>query len=125
MEEGYQRPKLPLAAMNEYVKRYSEEAKASVYKALIENDTLNECLSTVQGRLVLDSVVDAIRSHMGSIIRMSVEGFDKNEEAIKQAALQISVAYDFAKHIADKLNTGEEHKNAILDIDAQMKATGR
>lgn len=80
----------------------------AVIKALRSLELIRDFFDTPTGGVLMSSVVDGIRSNMMKIIRLSVDGFDKNEAEIRHAALQINVAHEFMYGILTTMDRGEE-----------------
>lgn len=71
-------------------------------------------LDTVEGKLVMASVLESIRNNVRKIHRLSVEGFDKNFEEIRQASMQVHVSHDFMLGILSMLSRGEDYEKAMI-----------
>lgn len=100
--------------LSNYINQFdNSEARENIIRELVSSKILKTCLDSVEGKLVLGSVIDSVRDNMMKIVRYSIEGFDKNQEAIRQAALQINVSYDFMYGIANTLNRGESHETEM------------
>lgn len=95
--------------LSDYISNFSDVQRESVLKEILEAELLAKFISKTEGRLLLNSVVDQIRDLTMSIVSLSVDGFDENSDKIKQAALQINVAYDFMYKIANMVTTGDQH----------------
>jgi hypothetical protein len=101
--------------LSDYIRHFdTAEARENVVRELMASKILSECLETAHGRLVLNSTIDAVRSNMMKIVRLSIEGAQKNVDEIIQAALQINVAYDFMHGIATTLTRGEDHEKRMV-----------
>lgn len=98
----------------EYVQFFDERQKEAVLKKILEHDLLGSFLATSQGRLILDNVIDQIRDYTMRIVSLSVDGTEKNKDAIFDAALNIRVAYNFMYKIAAIADDGEK-------IEEQLK----
>ena len=99
--------------LSNYVSFFTENQREYVLKEIFESELLQKFLNTTEGRLVLNNVVDSIRDYTMQIVALSVEGFDKNKEKIKQASLQINLAYKFMYQIAGTVTKGEEHSKKM------------
>jgi hypothetical protein len=100
--------------LSSYIQNFdTAEARENVVRELMASKILSEFLETTHGRLVLNSTIDAVRSNMMKIVRLSIEGAQKNVDEITQAALQINVAYDFMYGIATTLTMGEDHETMM------------
>lgn len=94
----------------------------SVFSALRESEAISDIienkksriitkfLETIEGRLLISSVVDSMKKDMMKIICLSVDGFDKNVNDIKEASLKINVAYEFLIWVLKLLARAEEEK---------------
>jgi len=99
--------------ISNYISKFTEVERDNVIRELMGAKILSNYLNMPEGKLILNSVIDSIRDYTMKIIRLSVDGFDKNKEEIKQAALQVNVAYDFIYGIATILTRGEEHEESM------------
>jgi hypothetical protein len=102
--------------ISNYISGFPGEEKDSVMRELIGAKLLRQFLDTVEGKLLLDSTVDAIRDNTMKIVSLTINGFDKSIDEIRQAALQINVAYDFMYGIATQLNRGEDHEKRMKSV---------
>jgi len=64
-------------------------------------------LESVEGRLLCSSIMKGIASNMRRIISLSIDGFDKNYDDIRQASLEINVAHEFMMGIVKVLDTAK------------------
>jgi len=112
------RPRYSVEDIDRYFKTFKTgEAKAAAYTEIVSNELLKGYLNTTEGRLVFDSVIDGVRSNMMKIVSLAISGhgFDENIAEIKQAALQISAAYDFMYGIVVLLDRGKEHEKGMAE----------
>jgi len=101
------------ADLANYISFFPDVQRENVLKEILESRLLQDFLATTEGRLILGNVVDMIRNTTMRIVRISVDGFEKNVDEIKQCALQINIAYNFMYNIADMATKGEKHTEAI------------
>jgi hypothetical protein len=99
--------------ISNYISGFPGEQKDSVIRELVGAKLIRQFLDTPEGKLLLDSTVDSIRDNTMKIVSLSVSGFDKSIDEIRQAALQINVAYDFMYGVATQLNRGEDHEKRM------------
>jgi len=99
--------------ISNYISGFTEIERENVVRELMGSKILRTFLDTPEGKLTLGSTIDSIRDQMMKIVRLSISGFDGNLEEIKQAALQINVAYDFMHGIATTLSRGEDHETRM------------
>lgn len=104
--------------LNNYLTFFSEVDRENVLKQVVEDELLGQFLSTTDGRLILGSVVDQITECTMRIVRLCNEGFTKNLEDIKQASLQINVARNFMRGLANIAMAGETHKENMQKVKA-------
>jgi hypothetical protein len=95
--------------LKSYVTLFSDQVRDTVLKDILEADILSRFLSTSDGRLVLNSVVDDITGGILAILNFSKEGFDKNLETIRQMSMKIGVSYDLMKRLATIALKGDSH----------------
>lgn len=95
--------------LNNYLQIFKEEEREAVLKVILESKLMQEFLSTTNGRLVLGGLINMLRESVMRITSLSLDGFDKNLDLIKQTALQINVVYSTMHNIANIATTGENH----------------
>jgi hypothetical protein len=110
----------PIEAINRYLQRFDTESKESVLAEMQSRKILDGFLSTPHGRLMAGEVLDAIAADQRAIVRMSIEGFDANLEAIKHAALRIGIAYDFLCGLRTIYDRGNTHEEGIAKEEAAI-----
>ncbi len=111
-----ERRKWDLERLNEYINSggfKTTDEKDAVLRELKVSEILNEYLGTIQGMIIMDSVVDSVRENMMKIVSLSISGSKENEDAIKQASLQIGIARDFMFGILTALERGMAHEKAM------------
>ena len=99
--------------LSNYVSHFADQQREYVLKEIFESELLQKYLGTTEGRLILNNVVDSIRDYTMQIVSLSAGDFEKNADKIKQAALQINMAYKFMYQIAGTVQKGEEHSKNI------------
>ena len=95
--------------LSDYVSHFAGNQREYVLKEILESELLQKFLGTTEGRLILNNVVDSIRDNTMQIVGLSAEGFDKNADRIRQAALEINMAKKFMYRIAGTVQEGEKH----------------
>ena len=87
--------------------------KENVLKELRISEILKVYLDTLEGAVILDSVVEAIADNLRKIVQLSNEGFDGHLEEIRQAAWQIGIAHKFMLGIVTALARGKMHEERL------------
>lgn len=98
--------------LKNYVTLFSDQVRDTVLKDILEADILARFLSTSEGRLVLNSVVDDITAQVLKIVTLSRE-YAKNADLIAQAALRIDMSHEFMRRLATIAVKGEEHADQM------------
>jgi len=96
----------------------------TVLKELRTKQIVEGVLDTTIGKVMMSSIVDGIAKDMGAIISMSIGGFDKNMNEIRQKSLQIGVSCDFLINLRTLLSRGEEHEKKMNQINESTKTGG-
>jgi hypothetical protein len=99
--------------LSEYITRFHDNQREAVLRTVLEGELLKKFLSTTEGRLILNNVVDSIRDNTSKVVSLCISDFDANYDVIKQTALKIGVAHDFMRAIASLAINGEEHKEQM------------
>jgi hypothetical protein len=99
--------------LSEYVQHFDESQKEAVLKVITEHEILQRYFDTIEGKLILDNVVSQIRDFTMKIVTLAVDGADKNNKEITQAALNIRVAYNFMFKLASLSVQGEKITNQL------------
>lgn len=89
----------------------------TVLKELRTKQIIEGVLDTTIGKVMMSSIVDGIAKDMGAIIGLSIDGFDKNMDEIRQKSLQIGVSCDFLINLRTLLSRGEEHEKKMNQIN--------
>lgn len=89
----------------------------TVLKELKTMQIIEGVLDTTAGKVMMSSVVDGIADNIGSIIGLSIDGFDKNAEEIRHKALQIGVYSDFLINLRNMLSRGKEHEDRMSELN--------
>jgi len=100
----------------------NESDKMDVFNEVRTAEILQTFLDTVEGKIICNSVINAMTLQVRNIIRLSIEGFDQNREAIKQAALQIDIAHKFLMGLVDYLATGKSHEERSKHLEELERA---
>jgi len=85
----------------------------TVLKELRTKQIIEGVLDTTIGKVMMSSIIDGIATDMGAIIGLSIDGFDKNMDEIRQKSLQIGVSCDFLINLRTLLSRGEEHEKKM------------
>ena len=91
----------------------SAETKAIVLKQLTTAPVIERYLDTLEGAVMMDSIVELVRDSMMKIVKLSVAGFDLHQNEIKQAALQIAAGHKFMYSILTALADAKIHNDGI------------
>ena len=102
--------------LQDYVNRFTEHQRDDVLKQIVESELLEQVLSTSQGRVLLNGIVDDIANKVGLIISLSISG-DKDRIAKIEAVAQViavsrKAIYDWATILAN----GDGHKEQIKKV---------
>uniref|UniRef100_A0A6M3LGL8 Uncharacterized protein n=1 Tax=viral metagenome TaxID=1070528 RepID=A0A6M3LGL8_9ZZZZ len=95
--------------LKSYVTLFNDQVRDTVLKDILEADILARFLSTAEGRLVLNSIVDDITGDILTILKLSGENFEKHIGEIRQAAMKVVVSYDMMRRLATIAVKGESH----------------
>jgi hypothetical protein len=99
--------------LGEYMQNYDDIQKEAVLKVITEHEILQRYFDTIEGKIILGTVVDQIRDFTMKIVSLSVDGAEKNNNEISQAALNIRVAYNFMYKLASISTQGNKILNNI------------
>jgi thiamine kinase-like enzyme len=99
--------------LSEYVQHFDESQKEAILKVITEHEILQRFFETIEGKLILDNVVDQIRDFTMKIVSLSVEDAVSNHDQIVQAAQNIRVAYNFIYKLASLGSQGNKILNKL------------
>jgi len=97
----------------EYVDKFHNAQKETVLMEIMKDTELQRYLSTVEGRLVCNSVVDKISSDIGSLIDVVRNGEPDMAKSLLNIAQRINVALDFMVGLAAIAKKGMEHETRM------------
>lgn len=92
-----------------YISRFNANQRDLVMAELIESERLKAILDKPEGQMIIDAVTDTVTDQTRRIVRLSIDGFEKNHDEIHQAALEIDVAYRLMHKLAEIATRGEKH----------------
>lgn len=95
----------------EYLKKYSENQRDYVLDKILQSDLLRKFMDTTGGRLIINSIVHQISANVSEILNICVGKYD--EDAIRQCALKINIAFDFMHQLATIAEEAEKHERAM------------
>jgi hypothetical protein len=93
-----------------YISRFREGTRDDVLKQVLADRLLAEFLSSSQGRLIVDHVINSINSNVMKIVQLATSD-SRNIKDIEQAALDIKIAKEFMTGIANIAQNGEKHRD--------------
>jgi len=99
--------------LKNYISKYSSEQREYVLNTILEADLLRSFMNTTGGRLIVNSCVDSINTHVTNILNLCLQPPEKVREEIMRNALIINVTYDFIRRMAVIAEKAEEHEQAM------------
>lgn len=96
-----------------YTKGYNQAQKDAVIKSMLASDIINQFLSTPEGKVVCDTLIERIASLLLSIIELCDAGAEKNVKELELAALKIKLTRDFILELASVAYQGDTIKMSI------------
>lgn len=97
----------------EYIDKFHNTQKETVLMEIMKDTELQKYLSTVEGRLVCNSVVESISGEIGDIISSIRLGGDDAVKRICASALRVNTALDFLVGLAKIAQKGMEHETRM------------
>lgn len=97
----------------EYVDKFHVAQKESVLMEIMKAAELNKFMSTVEGRLITDRIIDSITGDIGKIIDLVRVGGEDAVKNITITALKINVALEFLSGLANIAVLGEKHEKSM------------
>ena len=102
--------------LQDYVNNFSEHQRDNVLKQIVESELLEQVLSTTQGKVLLNSVVDDITNSVGNMVALSLSGDKDRLIKIENVAQIIAISYRTMVKWATMLAKGDEHKDKIKGV---------
>lgn len=99
--------------LGRYTKGYSQTQKDAIIKSLLASDIINQFLSTPEGKVVCDTLIERISSLLGAILEYCDKGVEANIQDIELAALKIKLTRDFILELASVAYEGDRIKLSI------------
>ena len=102
--------------LQDYINNFTEHQRDNVLKQIVESELLEQVLSTSQGMVLLNGLVDDITNSVGLIVALSM-GDDKDKlNKILNAAQIMAISYRAMMKWATMLTKGDEHKENIKKV---------
>jgi hypothetical protein len=101
----------------EYLNRFKEEQRETVYKCLLDSEILEKAFSQPEGKLILSQAIDVITTNVIKIVTKCADKDPKTAvPAIYPACMEINLAHKMLVGWAKVLGAGKDHKTKIKEM---------
>ena len=98
--------------LEKYINGLPEIVRESALKEILDSELLAKAFETSEGKAILNSAADLIKSNVMNIVRECANGAE-NEAAIRTSGAEINTTYKLMTDWAKILIKGTDHRNKI------------
>ena len=104
-----------LSRIQDYVNanNFNEEQRDAVLSSLLESDILKKALDTLEGKAILNDLVDKITECISTTTKLCIEDTSKNYDSIVQCGLRAQMLYRIMCEWARVLHKGKYHESKM------------